>query len=248
VTWDEALRCWKGDDPLLVASLRADRRFRKPVLNTENGYEYLRGQPTERNQVHHTHKVRRSSWRIVCAGGYFSAGFNGTIGHSDIWNRLDRPNHYTFTVRDEGAGAQLGLLYDYFTALPVWKLEPFKGVRGPAVVALADPGNLYVAYLPAGGRCRWISTGIEARSRPAGSTRATGSPKRRSPSKVAGLANSGHPTSRTGPCACERGRWDRSAPAIWMNGRAPGGQITSAAPRRRRHDPGGSDSELSTAP
>ena len=151
VTWDEALQCWKGDDPQLVASLRADRRFRKPVLNTENGYEYLRGQPTERNQVHHTDKVRRSSWRIVCAGGYFSAGFNGTIGHSDIWNGLDRPNHYTFTVRDEGAAAQLGLLYDYFTALPFWKLEPFEGVRGTGVVALADPGNLYVAYLPAGG-------------------------------------------------------------------------------------------------
>src|SRR5262245_45945550 len=123
----------------------------QPVLNTENGYEYLRGQPTERNQVHHTDKVRRSSWRIVCAGGYFAAGFNGTIGHSDVWNRMDRPNHYTFTVRDEGAGAQLGLLYDYFTALPFWKLEPFEGVRGTAVVALADPGNLYVAYLPTGG-------------------------------------------------------------------------------------------------
>jgi hypothetical protein len=149
--WDETVQAWTGNDAHLVASLRADRRFRKPVMNTENGYEYLRGHPTEKKQVHHTDKVRRSSWRIVCAGGYLSAGFHGTIGHSDAWNRLDRPNHYTFTLQDEGAGAQLGLLYDYFTALPFWKLEPFEGVTGNAVVALADPGSLYVAYLPAGG-------------------------------------------------------------------------------------------------
>ena len=115
--WDETLQCWTGDSTTLVASLSADRRFRKPVLNTENGYEYLRGHPTEKKQVHHTDKVRRSAWRIVCAGGYFAAGFHGTIGHSDVWNRIDAPNHYTFTVKDEGAAAQLGALHDFFTAL-----------------------------------------------------------------------------------------------------------------------------------
>jgi hypothetical protein len=48
--------------------LRLTRIYHNPVLNTENGYEYLPGHPTERNQVHHTDKVRRSAWRIVCAG------------------------------------------------------------------------------------------------------------------------------------------------------------------------------------
>ena len=105
VAWDDKLQCWVGDAPDVVASLRADRRFRKPVLNTESGYEYLRGHPTEKKQVHHTDKVRRTAWRIVCAGGYFAAGFHGTIGHSDAWNRIDAPNRYTFTVRDEGAAA-----------------------------------------------------------------------------------------------------------------------------------------------
>ena len=61
VTWDDQLQCWVGDAPDVVASLRADRRFRKPVLNTESGYEYLRGHPTEKKQVHHTDKVRRTS-------------------------------------------------------------------------------------------------------------------------------------------------------------------------------------------
>jgi hypothetical protein len=43
VVWDGQLQCWTGDVPDLVGSLRADRRYRRPVLNTENGYEYLRG-------------------------------------------------------------------------------------------------------------------------------------------------------------------------------------------------------------
>jgi hypothetical protein len=148
--WDEKLQCWTGDSSTLVASLNADRCFRKPVLNTENGYEYLRGQPTEKKQVHHTDKVRRSAWRIVCAGGYFAAGFNGTIGHSDVWNRIDAPNRYTFLVRDEGAAAQLGTLHDFFTALPFARMQPFTGVTGEAI-ALADPGKIYVAYFPHGG-------------------------------------------------------------------------------------------------
>jgi len=148
--WDEQLQCWTGDSSTLVASLSADRRFKKPVLNTENGYEYLRGHPTEKKQVHHTDKVRRSAWRIVCAGGYFAAGFHGTIGHSDVWNRIDAPNHYAFTVEDEGAAAQLGALHDFFTALPFWRLQPFAGVTGDAV-ALTDPGKVYVIYLPHGG-------------------------------------------------------------------------------------------------
>jgi hypothetical protein len=154
VVWDEQLQCWTGDAPDLVASLRADRRYGRPVLNTESGYEYLRGHPTEKKQVHHTDKVRHSAWRIVCAGGYFAAGFHGTIGHSDFWNRIDAPNHYTFVVKDEGAAAQLSLLYDYFARLPFWRMQPFEGVQGDMAVALAEPGQVYVIYLPHGGEVK----------------------------------------------------------------------------------------------
>jgi hypothetical protein len=122
-------------------------------LNTENGYEYLPGQPTERKQVHHTDKVRRTAWRIVCAGGYFAAGFNGTIGHNDIWNRIDAPNRYTFIVRDAGAASQLSVLHQLFTALPFWRMEPFDGLAtGAEALVLAQPGSVYVLYLPHGGK------------------------------------------------------------------------------------------------
>jgi hypothetical protein len=158
LVWDEAAKCWTGDPTNLVASLAADRRFHKPVLNTENGYEYLRNDPTSKKQVHHTDKVRRTAWRIACAGGYFAAGFHGTIGHSDAWNRLDPPNHYTFTVRDEGAAAQLAALYDFFSALPFWRMQPFAGVTGDAL-ALAEAGQSYVVYFPHGGTATLDLTG-----------------------------------------------------------------------------------------
>jgi hypothetical protein len=159
-SWDEQLRCWTGDTPGTGRSITADRVYRKPVLNTEFGYEYLRGHPTGHRQVHHTDKVRRSAWRIVCAGGYFAAGFQGTIGHSDAWNRIDPANHYTFTVKDEGAGAQLAALHDFFAALPFWRMEPFAGVTGDAV-ALAEQGKFYVIYMSHGG-----SATIDVRAAP----------------------------------------------------------------------------------
>jgi hypothetical protein len=101
--------------------------------------------------MHHTDKVRCTCSRIVCAGGYFAAGFHGTIGHSDAWNRIDTPNRYTFTVRDEGVRRQWGVLYEFFKALPFWRLQPFEGVTGKGVVALAEPGKVYLVYLPRGG-------------------------------------------------------------------------------------------------
>ncbi|MDO8542154.1 MAG: DUF4038 domain-containing protein [Opitutaceae bacterium] len=155
VAWDEKLQCFTGNSPTLVASLLADRCYRKPVLNSENGYEYLRDYPSYRRQVHHTDKVRRSSWRIASAGGYFATGFAGTLGMSDSWNRKFWGNpkgedRYTFSLKDEGAGAQLGLLHDFFTALSFWRMQPFAGVAGEAV-ALAEPGEVYAIYLPHGG-------------------------------------------------------------------------------------------------
>ncbi|MBL9138372.1 MAG: DUF4038 domain-containing protein [Verrucomicrobiales bacterium] len=150
--WSENLQCWIGDAVNIGASLRADRVYGKPVINSESGYEYLRGHPTERRQVHHTDKVRRSAWRIVCAGGYFAAGFHGTIGHSDVWNRIDAPRRYSFVIRDEGAGAQLKFLKGFLESLPYWDLQPDDGVRGDGI-GLTLPGKVGFIYFPHGGTC-----------------------------------------------------------------------------------------------
>ena len=121
------------------------------MLNTENGYEYLSGYATNKKQVHHTNKVRRAAWRIVCSGGYVAAGFISTIGHSDVWDRIDPTSRHPFLVKDSGAGAQLALLYDFFQALPFWRMEPIpSAVRGDAL-CFAVPGEVYVVYAPHGG-------------------------------------------------------------------------------------------------
>ena len=151
-TWDEKLNCWTGDAAGVELSVAADRKYRKPVLNSENGYEYLRGYATNRRQVHHTDKVRRAAWRIVSAGGHFAAGFISTLGHSDVWDRIDPANRHPFVVKDEGAAGQLGYLHDFFTALPFWRMQPQpERVRGDAS-CLALPGEVYAAYAPHGGR------------------------------------------------------------------------------------------------
>jgi uncharacterized protein DUF4038/uncharacterized protein DUF5060/zinc carboxypeptidase/collagenase-like protein with putative collagen-binding domain len=150
-TWDDKLQCWTGDAAGVERSLAADRVFRKPVLNTENGYEYLSGYATNKSQVHHTDKVRRASWRIVCAGGYLSAGFISTIGHSDNWDRIDPASKHPFFVKDSGAAGQLALLYDFFQSLPYWRMEPLQEyVRGDAL-CFAARGEVYAIYLPHGG-------------------------------------------------------------------------------------------------
>jgi hypothetical protein len=149
--WDEALQCWTGDAAGVEKSIAADRVYRKPVLNTENGYEYLPGYPTNRRQVYHTDTVRRAAWRIVCAGGYFAAGFVSTLGHSDAWERIDAPNRYPFRVKDAGAAAQLVSLYDFFMALPFWRMAPMPVIMQGEGLCLAYPGEVYVAYLPHGG-------------------------------------------------------------------------------------------------
>jgi hypothetical protein len=150
VQWDEALGCWTGDVPGVNRSIAADRIHRKPVLNTENGYEHLSGSPTGKRQVHHTDKVRRTAWRIVCAGGYCAAGFAGTTGQGDPWERIDPPNRYPFRVEDAGAAGQLAILFDTFAPLPFWEMTPRPDAATNAVV-LGSPGKAWVIYAPRGG-------------------------------------------------------------------------------------------------
>jgi hypothetical protein len=50
------------------------------------------------------------------------------------------------------------MLYDFFTALPYWRMQPLAGVTGDAV-ALADAGQTYVIYLPHGGATTLDLTG-----------------------------------------------------------------------------------------
>ena len=198
VVWDESLQCWTGDSATLVASLRADRRYGKPVLNTESGYEYLRGHPTEKQQVHHTDKVRRppggSSALAVISQPAFTARSGTAISGTDSM----RPDHYSFVVRDEGAANQLGILYDFFAALPFWRMQPLAEAPGEAAVTLAEPGEVYVFYLPSGGKATCDLAGAEHTFAGAGSTHGTDSGAAPLKSRAANASNWPPRTARTG--------------------------------------------------
>jgi hypothetical protein len=156
---------WEGSGAGVDAALRLDRVYRKPVINTEFGYEWLAGYPADFNrQVHSTGKCRRTAWRIVAGGGAaLAAGFAGTWhGRDASFRGVPAP----FVVADQGAARQLGYLYDFVAALPLGRLEPFDGIHPEAnsssgggdaddageALARADPGKTYVVYLPRGGR------------------------------------------------------------------------------------------------
>jgi hypothetical protein len=89
---------------------------------------------------------------VVCTGGYFAAGFIGTIGHGDNWDRIDPSNKHPFLVKDEGAARQLAQLYDFFTALPYWRMDPSQQMVRGNCICMAIPGEVYVVYVPSGGR------------------------------------------------------------------------------------------------
>jgi hypothetical protein len=165
--WSEEKQCWTGDQKGVEDSIAADRRYRKPVLNTESGYEYLPGYPTNARQVYHTDSVRRAAWRIVCAGGYFSAGFISTLGHGDAWDRIEPGKKHPFVVRDAGAAGQLASLYEFFSALPFWRMEPRKDVLEGDGLCLSAGNETYVIYLPHGGPLRLrpgvVAPGLTAR-------------------------------------------------------------------------------------
>ena len=117
-------------------ALRADRVHRKPVINTEFGYEWLPGYPNDYNgQSHGTDKCRRTAWRIVAAGGAaLAAGFAGT------WHGRDaafRGRPAPFTVADAGAAAQIGILARCAAGWPLSRMQPFDAVSA----ALARGGR-----------------------------------------------------------------------------------------------------------
>jgi hypothetical protein len=142
---------WDGSGAGVDAALRRDRRYGKPVVNTEFGYEWLAGYPNDYNrQLHGTDKCRRTAWRVFMSGGAaLAAGFAGT------WHGRDasfRGTPAPFVVADQGAARQLGILYDFVSTLPPGHLEPFDGIEGGEALGLAEAGKTYVAYLPLGGQ------------------------------------------------------------------------------------------------
>jgi len=115
------------------------RGIAKPYVNEEYGYE---GRFNKPGHGQNAELVRRCHWAIALAGGYATYG-DWTEGAPFYSGRF-------------GAGKAarvLRYLRDFFEGLPYWRMQPHNEVveRG---FCLAEPGKLYVVYLPEGGSVR----------------------------------------------------------------------------------------------
>ncbi|MGQ9629445.1 MAG: apiosidase-like domain-containing protein [bacterium] len=125
------------------------RGHNKPVINAEFAY-FLRDQDGD-GRVDKPHsrtidEIRRASWSIAMAGGYFVTGFGSTYlggerhpGPFDVDYPQNRPWE-----------EQVQNIKRFFESMEWWKLEPADDsveCRADAVYCLAEPGRQYAVYV-----------------------------------------------------------------------------------------------------
>ena len=109
----------------------------KPFVNEEYGYENDVDRP---GHGMNADWVRGSAWTLAMAGGY---GTYGDHSGGAAWFYMGEPGHGK-------APAQLKHLRTFFEGLPFQELEPKLQIATQGY-CLAQPGAIYVIYLPAGG-------------------------------------------------------------------------------------------------
>ena len=131
--------------------LRLDRVHEKPVINTESSYEHYDG--SNYGGWAATDLARRQAWRVFMAGGAaHAAGFEGTI-----WGLKPGsvPGRSAFFLEDRGLALQLKHRYEFITTRTRFQdLAPAQSLVEGDQPCLANPGEEYVVYAPAGGMVR----------------------------------------------------------------------------------------------
>jgi dienelactone hydrolase len=150
---------WDGPGAGVDKAIWADRKYDKPVINTEYGYEWLKGGDVNFNrQIHGTDKCRRAAWRIFTAGGAgLAAGFCGTtmgMDKADIYH--DNKQRFTqFQIADSGHVRQLQYLYNFVTMRTGFSdMNPAQALVNAPNLCLANPGLEYIVYAPDGGELK----------------------------------------------------------------------------------------------
>lgn len=113
-----------------------ERTKRKwPVLNSEFGYECgPGGTATHNGPAHSPEELIHRAYEIVMAGGYIVYYYNFTAW--DIIDYSHTPKGYEY----------FKILYDFFTSVEWWKLEPHPEFCSQKVRCLAHPGKEYIFY------------------------------------------------------------------------------------------------------
>lgn len=129
--------------------VRLDRTSSKPVINTESSYEYYDG--SNYGGWAATDLARRQAWRVFMGGGAaHAAGFEGTIWALKL---AGTPGRSAFFLEDKGLAAQLKHRYEFITKKTRFaEMAPAQSLVNTGNVCLANPGQEYVVYAPAGGK------------------------------------------------------------------------------------------------
>lgn len=122
-----------------------------PQTNEEYGYEdhyptYAPVPPGESADA-----LRRTAWDIVMAGAYQSSGETTQRG-TNVWP--DTGGGWFNGRGDDTMTMLVGYRYmvDFFTGFEWWKTDPHDELVNNANYCLAQPGKIYVVYLPRAGK------------------------------------------------------------------------------------------------
>jgi len=118
------------------------RRFGKPVVNMEYGYE---GDPNVFVNNQSGDDVRPDHYALALAGGYGIYG-NHTPGYSTY----HRVGDFVLTATDTPGAKYLAILYEFVTSLNFHRLVPAQHLVDRGIAAAWD-GVEYVVQLPEGG-------------------------------------------------------------------------------------------------
>jgi hypothetical protein len=122
-----------------------------PQTNEEYGYEDhypIWSLPPESESAD---TLRRTAWDITMAGGYQTTGETARRG-TNVWP--DTGGGWMNGRGDDTMTMLRGYehMSDFFTSFEWWKTEPHDELVDTGNYCLAEPGQIYVAYLPRGGK------------------------------------------------------------------------------------------------
>lgn len=141
----------EGDAAGIEERIATDRIYAKPVINTENGYEWLPDYFTFNQQVASPDKARRAAWRVFVGGAAaYAAGFAGTWPGKDnfMW---DGQGPLFFKLEDSGLGGFVKHLASFVETTDFRNMSPARQLVNEPNSCLAHEGHEYVVYAPSGG-------------------------------------------------------------------------------------------------
>ncbi len=130
-----------GSPEQLRQRVSDSRRFGKPVVNLEYGYE---GDPRHHGNNQPADDVRRDHYALALAGGYGVYG-NNTPGYSTY----HRVGDFRLNATDTPGAEYLKILYEFFTRLRFERLSPAQHLVNRGIAA-SSPSD-FVVQLPSGG-------------------------------------------------------------------------------------------------